>query len=112
MVEVSVGGCCKLEGSEADVIKGFVINANNLISVLNELMNGQCGVVWFNDGVGHLRGWNNGESAHDSVGVLLSDLGNQKGSHAGTSTTSKRVGDLEALKAISTFSLLSADVED
>ena len=30
---------------ETDIIKGFVIDTVGLISVLNQLMNGECGVV-------------------------------------------------------------------
>jgi hypothetical protein len=38
MVQVSIGWGGELEGSEADVIKGFIINDLDLISVFNELM--------------------------------------------------------------------------
>ena len=112
MVKITVGGGGELESSEADIVEGLVIDAHNLISVLDELMDGEGGVVGLNDGIGHLGGGDDGEGAHDSVGVLLSDLGDQEGSHAGASTTTKRVGDLEALKAVAALSLLADDVED
>ncbi len=112
MVEISVSWGGQLKGSEADVIKGLVINAHNLIGVLNELMHGEGGVVWLDDGVGDLGGWHNGEGDHDSVWVLLSDLGDQEGSHAGSGTTTKRVGDLESLEAITALSFLSDNIED
>ena len=54
MVEITIGGGGELEGSEADIVEGLVINAHNLISVFDELMDGEGGVVWLNDGVGHL----------------------------------------------------------
>ena len=38
MVEVTIGRGGELEGSEADVIEGLVIDNLNLISVLNKLM--------------------------------------------------------------------------
>jgi len=38
MVQVSICWGGKLEGSEADVIEGFIINDLDLISVFNELM--------------------------------------------------------------------------
>jgi hypothetical protein len=112
MVEISIGGGGELEGSEADIIKGLVINAHNLIGILDELMHRKGGVVWLNNGIGHLGGWHDGEGGHDSVWVLLSDLGDEEGSHAGSGTTSKGVGDLEALEAIAALSLLSGDVEN
>ena len=38
MVEITIGWGGELEGSEADIIKSFVINAHNLIGVFDELM--------------------------------------------------------------------------
>jgi len=38
VVQVSIGWCGELKGSEADVIEGFIINDLDLISVFNELM--------------------------------------------------------------------------
>merc|ERR1711988_99051 len=51
MVKITVGWGGELEGSEADIIKSFVINAHNFIGVLDELMDGKSGVVWLNDGI-------------------------------------------------------------
>ena len=112
MVEITVGRGGELEGSEADVIEGLVVNAHNLIGVLDELMDREGGVVWLNNGVRDLGGWHNGEGSHDSVGVLLTDLGDEEGAHAGAGTTTKGVGDLEALEAVAALSLLTDDVED
>jgi len=112
MVKITVGWGGELEGSEADIVEGLVINAHNLIGVLNKLMDREGGVVWLNDGIGHLWGWHDGESGHDSVWVLFSDLGDEEGSHTGSGTTTEGVGDLETLKAIATLSFLSNDIED
>ena len=38
MVEISVGGSGELEGTEADIVESFVVNAEGLICVLNQLM--------------------------------------------------------------------------
>ena len=51
MVKITVGWGGELEGSEADIVKSFVINAHNLISVLDELMHGESSVVWLNNGI-------------------------------------------------------------
>jgi len=51
VVEVTVGRGCELEGTEADVVKSFVVEAEALVSVLNELVHGESGVVRFYDGV-------------------------------------------------------------
>ena len=51
MVEITVGWGGELEGSETDIIEGLVINAHNLIGVLDELMDREGGVVWLNNSV-------------------------------------------------------------
>jgi len=112
MVKITVGGGGELEGSEADIVKSFVINAHNLIGVLNELMDGEGGVVRLNDGIGNLGRRHDGESGHDSVGVFLSDLRDEESTHTGTGTTTKRVSDLETLEAVTALSFLSDNVED
>jgi hypothetical protein len=57
VVQVTVGWGGELEGAEADVVQGLVVQHEGLISVLNDLMYGQGGVVWLNDGIRHLGGW-------------------------------------------------------
>ena len=112
MVKITIGGGGELKGSEADIVEGFVVNAHDLIGVLDELMDREGGVVWLNDGVRHLGGWHDGEGGHDSVGVLFSDLGDEEGSHTGSGTTTEGVGDLESLEAVATLSFLSDNIED
>ena len=63
-------------------------------------MDGEGGVVGLDNGVGDLWRGDNGEGVHDTVGVLLTDLGDQEGAHTGTGTTTKGVGELEALKRV------------
>jgi hypothetical protein len=49
VVKVTISGGGELEGSEADVIKGLVINDLDLIGVLNKLMDGEGSIVGFDD---------------------------------------------------------------
>jgi len=112
VVKITVGWGGELEGSEADIVEGLVVNAHNLIGVFDELMDREGGVVGLNDGIRHLGGWHDGEGAHDSVGVLFSDLGDEESSHAGSGTTTEGVGDLEALEAIAAFGFFTDDIED
>jgi len=51
MVKITVGWGGELKGSEADIVKSFVINAHDLIGVLDELMDREGGVVWLNNGI-------------------------------------------------------------
>ena len=46
VVEVTVCGRGQLQCAEADVIQRFVINAVSLIRVLDQLVNGEGGIVW------------------------------------------------------------------
>ena len=55
MVKITVGRGGELEGSEADIVKSFVIDDHNFIGVLNELMDGEGGVVRLDNGIGNLR---------------------------------------------------------
>mmetsp|Transcript_3263 Transcript_3263/g.5367 ORF Transcript_3263/g.5367 Transcript_3263/m.5367 type:complete len:233 (+) Transcript_3263:1320-2018(+) len=112
MVKVTEGGGGELKGAEADIVESLVIEDHALIGVLNELMNGEGGVVGLNDGIRHLGGGDDGEGEHHAVRVLLTDLGNKEGSHTGTGTTTERVADLEALKAIAGLSLLADNIKD
>ena len=80
--------------------------------MLNELVDGEGGVVGLNNGVGDLGGGDDGEGSHHTIGELLTDLGDQEGTHTGTGTTTKGVGDLETLKAVATFGLTADDVDN
>ena len=60
----------------------------------------------------HLGGREDREGKHDPVGVLLADLGDEEGSHAGACAATEGVGDLEALEAVAGLGLLADDVED
>ena len=97
MVEIAVGGSGELEGSEADVVQGLVINAVGFISVFHQLVDRECGVVGLDNGVGNLGGGDNGVGVHNSVGVLLADLGDEQGSHSRSGSTSEGVCQLKSL---------------
>merc|ERR1719461_1113308 len=112
MVEVTIGGGGKLQGSEADVIESLVVNTIGLISVLNQLVNREGGVVGLYHGVRNLGGWNDGVGVHDSVRILLSDFGDEKCSHSRSSSASKGMSQLESLETVASLSLLSDNIED
>ena len=82
MVKIAVGGCGQLQGAEANIIKGFIINAEGLICVFHELVNGESGVVGFHHSVGHLGGRHDAEGVHDAVRVLLTDLADEQRTHS------------------------------
>mmetsp|Transcript_21139 Transcript_21139/g.29810 ORF Transcript_21139/g.29810 Transcript_21139/m.29810 type:complete len:311 (+) Transcript_21139:547-1479(+) len=112
VVEVTVSGGGELEGTEADIVQGLVVDNHDFVGVLDELVDGQGGVVGLNDGVGHLGGREDGEGSHHPVGVFLTDLGDKESTHTRTSTTTHRVGDLETLEAVARLGFFTDNVED
>ena len=74
-------------------------------------MHGKRGVVRLDNCVAHFGTREDRERKHDSVGVLLSDLGDEQGSHTGSRTSSHGVCDLESLKTVTGLSLLSDNIE-
>ncbi len=91
MIEVAVGGGGELERAEADVVQGLVVNAVGLVRVLHQLVDGEGGVVGLHHGVRHLGRGHHGVGVHDPVGVLLADLGDEEGAHAGSGAAAQRV---------------------
>lgn len=51
VVQISVGGRVELQGSETNVVQGLVIDTEGLVRVLDKLVDGECSVVWLDNGV-------------------------------------------------------------
>ncbi|GMT02413.1 hypothetical protein PENTCL1PPCAC_24587, partial [Pristionchus entomophagus] len=111
VVEISVAWVLELEGTEADVVESLVVDAECLVRVLDQLVHGERRVVGLDDRVRDLGRGNDGEGAHDPVGVLLSDLGYEEGTHAGSGSASERVCQLESLQTVAALGLLAHDVQ-
>ena len=112
MVEISIGGGGQFEGSEADIVESLVVDGEGLVGVLYQLVDREGGVVGLDNCVGDFGGGDNGEGSHDPVGVFLTDLGDQEGSHSGSSTTTKRMTKLESLKTVTALSFLPDNVKN
>ena len=112
MVKITIGWSCKFKSSETDIIKSFIINNLDFISIFAELMNWKSSIIWFNNSIRYFWGWENGESFHNSVRIFFSDFGDKECTHTRSSTTTKRVSNLETLKAIATFSFFSYNIEN
>ena len=112
VVEVAVGGGRELQGAEADVVQGLVVDDLHDIGVFDQLVDRKSRVVGLDDGVGDLGGGEDGESLHDAVGVLFPDLGDEERAHAGAGSAAERVANLEALEAVAALRLFPDDVED
>lgn len=112
VVKIAIRGVGELESPHADVVESLVVNAEGLVGVLNELMDGEGGVVGLDNGIGDLGGGHDGEGGHHAIGELLTNLGDKEGTHTGTGTTTEGVGDLETLKAVAALSLATDDIEN
>lgn len=55
MVEVAISRVCQLERAEANVVKGLIVDAECFVSIFNQLMDREGGIVWLNDSVGDFR---------------------------------------------------------
>jgi hypothetical protein len=112
VVKIAISRSGKLQGAEVDIVKCFVIDAKCFVRVLHELVNRKRSVIglyikvekmpnWeikithLNDCVRNLGTRDNGICAHHAIGVFLANFRNEESTHAGTSTTSEGVGDLE-----------------
>ena len=112
MVQVAVSGGSELQGAEADVVESLVVQGEALVGVLHELVDGESGIVGLHHGIRHLRGRDDGERGHHTIGVLLADLGDQQSSHTRACSTTHRVSHLEALEAVARLGFLADYVKN
>jgi hypothetical protein len=110
-VQVGVGGSFNIELSSADIVDSFVIKHNSDISVFQEGVSGQDGVVRFNDGSGDLGRRIDGEAELGLLAVIDGESFQQEGSETGTCTTTDGVEDEETLETSTVISELSDSVQ-
>jgi len=110
-VQVGVGGSLNVEISSADIIDGFVIEHDGDISVFEEGVSGEDGVVGFDNSGGDLRGWVDGESELGFFTVIDGKSLEEEGSETGTGSTTDGVEDEETLETSALIGELSNSVE-
>lgn len=106
-VQVGVRGAGDVQRALADVVDGFVVEHEGAVSVFQEGVSGQDGVVGLNDGSAHLR---RGVDAEIELGLLAKvdgeSLQQQRGK-SGAGTTTNGVHHEKTLEAVATFSDLA-----
>ena len=102
----------KFQCAEANVIECLIVNTKGLVCVLYELVNGEGCIVGLSNCIGHFRRWNNTVAVHDSVGELLTNLGDEQCTHSSPSATTKGVCELEALETVAALSLLAYHINN
>ena len=85
----------EFQGPEADVVERFIVEDHAFVGVLDELVDGERGVIRLHDSVRDLWGWEDGEGEHHAVRVFFTDFGDEEGAHAGASATTKGMTYLE-----------------
>merc|ERR1719240_1208142 len=111
VVEVTISRRCQLQCAEADVVQGLIVQKEALVCILDKLVEGKDCVVGFYHCVGDFGRRNHRERLHNAVWILLTDLGDEKSSHASTSATTEGVAQLESLQAVTAFCFLTYNGE-
>ena len=104
---VQVGVCWSLDVqvTSADVVDGLVVNHEGAVRVLQGGVGGQDGVVWFNDGCGHLGCRVDGKLQLGFLAVVDGQTLHEKGCESRSGATSEGVEDQESLKTCALISL-------
>jgi hypothetical protein len=110
-VKVGVRWALNVEGTTADVIQRLVVNKEGHVSVLQKGVRRQNGIVWLNNGRGHLWGWVHGEGELGLFAVIDGETLEEEGTETGTGTATDGVEDHEALETSALVSKLADAVE-
>jgi len=110
-VQVSVGGSFDVQRSTADIVDGFVVEHDAHISVFQQGVSGQHGVVWLNDSGGNLRRGVDGETQLGLLSVVDGKSFQEEGTETGTGTSTDGVEDEETLETSAVVSQLSDAVQ-
>merc|ERR1711959_506822 len=110
-VQVGVGGALDVEAATADVVDGLVVKHDGDVSVLEEGVGGEHGVVWLDDGGGHLRGWVGAESELGLLAVVHGETLKEEGAETGSGATTDGVEHEETLETGALVGELTKAVE-
>jgi len=111
-VQVSIGRARNVQSTMADVIDGFVVEQEGAISVLEERVGAEDGVVGLNDGGGDLRRRIDAEVELGLLAVVNRETLEQQRAEARASTTTDGVEDHEALETVALVSQLADAFKD
>merc|ERR1712195_96320 len=97
-VQVGVGWTFDVQAATADVVDCLVVEHDSNVGVLEEGVGGEHGVVWLDNGGGHLWGWVHTESELGLLAVVDRKTLKEQGTKARAGTSSNGVEDHEALE--------------
>jgi len=110
-VEVGVGGAFNVEGTTADIVDGFVVEHDGDISVFEEGVGGEDGVVGFDDSSRDLGRGVDGEAELGLLTVVDGETFEEEGTETRASTTTDGVEDQETLETSAVIGELADTVE-
>jgi len=110
-VQVGVGWALNVEAATADVVHSLVVEHDGDISVLEESMGGEHGVVRLHNGGGHLRRRVHTECELGLLAIVDGKTLEEESPETGTSTTSNSVEHDETLEASALVGELAQAVE-
>ena len=110
-VQVGVGWSLDIEVSSADIVNGLIVEHDGDISVLEEGVGGENGVVWLNNGGGDLWGWVDGETELGFLTVIDGKSLEEKRSESGTGSSTDGVEDEETLETCALIGKLSDSIK-
>jgi len=110
-VQVGVGGALNVEAATADVVDGLVVEHDGNISVLQQRVGGEHGVVGLNDGGGDLGRRVDGETQLGLLAVVNGETLQEERAETGTGTTTNGVEDEETLETSAVVSELADTVK-
>merc|ERR1712195_159340 len=110
-VQVGVGRTLNVQASTADVVDGLVVEHDSDVSVLEQRVGGEHGVVWLDNSGGHLGGWVHAESELGLLTVIHGKTLQEQGAEAGSGATANSVEHHEALETGALVRKLTEAVE-
>merc|ERR1712166_845350 len=108
---VGVGWALNVEATTADVVDGLVVQHDGHISVLEERVGGEYGVVWLNNCCGHLRGRVDAESELGLLAVVNRQTLEKQRPETRDGTATNSVEDHEPLETGALVGELTQAVE-
>jgi len=111
MVKITIGWGGELEGAEADVVQGLVVDHEADVGVLEQAVRGEDAVVRLDDGGGDLGRGVDGESELGFLTVIDGESLEEERSETGSGTTTDGLEGEETLETSALIGKLSDSVE-
>ena len=93
-----------------DLKQGLVVDHEDLLRILQQLMDGQGGIIRLHHHIRDLRRRIHREGRRDSVRIIIPDLEQQQSAHSRSSAASDGLRQLESLRTVTSLGFTANDV--